>query len=216
LSTHKIQVRFLVLTLASQKRFLHWALEGFRISRLPSTRYNATKHGLLAKGVTELDDSEGHKALLQELMMEKKPVGPTEMFLVELVALDMVRAHRARSLEAWSITSILNPPEYAPDPLKTLLADTEIIDPGVPALINENAAQKLVNCFQRYESVFVARALRMLHELERLQRMRLGESLPAPIALDVIVRGGASIGAAEGLAVNDHEPFDGENDSTTE
>jgi hypothetical protein len=128
----------------------------------------------------------------------------------------MVRAHRARSLEAWYITSILNPPEYAPDPLKTFLVGTEIIDPGVPALINENAAQKLVNCFQRYESVFVARALRMMHELERLQRMRLGESLPAPVPLDVIVQGGAPIGPAKGVAETDDEPFGGETDSTTQ
>ena len=38
-----------------------------------STRFNATKHGLLAAGVTELDDAEGYRATLHELVKEKDP-----------------------------------------------------------------------------------------------------------------------------------------------
>lgn len=45
----------------------------------------------------------------------------------------------------------------------------------------------LVNVFQRYEGTILQRLFRVLHELERLQRMRHGEDLLAPAALDVTV-----------------------------
>jgi len=38
LSTYKIRIEFLILTRASQKRFLQWALRGFRLDRLPPFR----------------------------------------------------------------------------------------------------------------------------------------------------------------------------------
>ncbi len=45
----------------------------------------------------------------------------------------------------------------------------------------------LVSIFQRYESAGALRLFRTLHELERLQRMRRGEHLSAPAAVDVTV-----------------------------
>lgn len=153
-----------------------------------STRYNATKHGLLAQGVTELDAAEGYQTMLQDLIEEKNPVGPTELFLTKSAALEMVRAHRARRLEAEYITAVLNPPTRGPNFLgdEKELFPGEIIDPGLPALIEFEPAQRLVT-FQRYESGFVLRLFRTLHELERLQRMRKGETVPAPAGLDVTV-----------------------------
>jgi hypothetical protein len=44
----------------------------------PQTRFNSTKHGLLAVGITELDDAEGYRATLSDLMREQVPVGPVE------------------------------------------------------------------------------------------------------------------------------------------
>jgi hypothetical protein len=79
-----------------------------------STRFNATKHGLLAVGITELDDAEGYRTTLGDLIREKNPVGSIEMFLVKSAALDMVRWPRAIRLEAEYITSELNPPIHEP------------------------------------------------------------------------------------------------------
>ena len=158
-----------------------------------STRFNATKHGLLAEGITELDHAAGYHALLNNLREEKAPVGMVETLLVESVALDMVRLRRARRLEAEYITAELNPPTLEasvfglPD-----LSEPTILDPGLPAAISSESAQRLVNVFQRYESTFVIRILRLLHELERLQRMRSGERLPAPAVVDVSVHASAS------------------------
>ena len=54
-----------------------------------STRFNAQKHGLLAAGITELDDAESYRAILEDLRKEKDPVGIIEKMLVESIALDM-------------------------------------------------------------------------------------------------------------------------------
>ena len=40
-----------------------------------STRYNAVRHGLLAKGITELDDPVAYESLLERLTQAYRPVG---------------------------------------------------------------------------------------------------------------------------------------------
>jgi hypothetical protein len=107
------------------------------------------------------------------------------MFFVKSAASDMARWPRARRLEAECITGELNPPTHAPG-LRDLLIDGEVLDPGLPAAISYKAVQQLVT-LQRYESTFANRLFRTLHELERLQRMRQGERVPAPVTVDLSV-----------------------------
>ena len=154
-----------------------------------STRFNATKHGLLASGVTELDDAEGYRATLHDLTQEKDPVGALEVFFVESAALDITRLRRVRRLEAEYITGVLNPPIRQPGVLADFsgLDQGAIVDPGLPATMDCGSVLPLVSIFQRYESACALRLFRTLHELERLQRMRQGEHLPAPAAVDVSV-----------------------------
>jgi len=73
-----------------------------------STRLNATKHGLLAQGITELDDAEAYTALLRRLNHAHRPVGDIEAFLVERIALAMVRLRRIARMEAEYITGALH------------------------------------------------------------------------------------------------------------
>ncbi len=183
-----------------------------------STRFNATKHGLLAVGITELDDAEGYRTILIDLMHEKNPVGATELFLVKAAALEMVRWLRARRLEAEYITGELNPPIHERNPFvdDLELFQHAILDPGLPAALSSESAQRLVATFQRYESFFANRLFRILHELERLQRMRKGERLPAPAAVDVIVH--ADPEPAESLAPASRQPnapIDGDDEGVT-
>ena len=119
-----------------------------------STRFNATKHGLLASGVTELDDAEGYRATLHDLTQEKHPVGALEGFLVESAALDLTRLRRVRRLEAEYITSVLNPPIREPREFAGLsgLDQGTIVDPGLPAMMDCGSVLPLVSIFQRYES----------------------------------------------------------------
>ena len=146
-----------------------------------SPRFNATKHGLLAAGVTELDDAEGYCATLRELVKEKDPLGQVETFLVRCAALDMIRWRRAGRLEAEYITQELNPPIFEPGPVE----ESWIVDPGLPASMHCGRVELLASTFQRYETAIANRLFRTLHELERRQRMRLGERLPAPVTVDV-------------------------------
>jgi hypothetical protein len=147
-----------------------------------STRFNASKHGLLAIGITELDDAEGYRTTRRDLIKEINPIGTMEMYLVESAAVEMVRLRRARRLEGEYITGVLNPPIYS------LYRETSTpMDPGLPAPMKLESVQPLVSVFQRYEATILQRLFRIMHELERLQRMRQGERLPAPAALDVSV-----------------------------
>src|SRR5271170_2900616 len=65
-----------------------------------ATRFNASKHGLLAQGITELDDAEAYTALLQRLNEAHHPAGDIETFLVERIALAIVRLRRIARMEA--------------------------------------------------------------------------------------------------------------------
>jgi hypothetical protein len=150
------------------------------------TKHNATKHGLLTAGVSELDDAQGYRRQLQQLMEEKNPVGQIETFLVETAALNMVRVARARRLQAEYIRSAMHPPIYeGAMPTEQDLYKGTLVDPGFPPLLGPKEVQGLVNTYQRYESTLFSQWQKSLHDLERLQRMRLGEAVPAPGAVDV-------------------------------
>ncbi|HLO00908.1 MAG TPA: hypothetical protein VK208_20790 [Pyrinomonadaceae bacterium] len=154
-----------------------------------STRLNATKHGLLSAGITELDNAEGYCDALRDLINEKDPLGVVETFLVECAALEMTRLRRAKRLEAEFITEALHPPVHKPNPLANFdQFDVGcLVDPGLPAKMPYESVQRLVNTFQRYETSIALKLFRILHELERVQRMRKGEHVSAPAAVDVTV-----------------------------
>jgi hypothetical protein len=150
-----------------------------------STRLNATTHGLLAQGLTELDDPDFHQLLVQRLTTTYQPIGDLECFLVERLAFHVTRLKRAGRLEAEYIAGEIHPPVLGPS-LDEILGP-EIIDSGVPAALGALSAVNLVAGFQRYETAIENKLYRAINQLERLQRMRRGEYVPAPQALDVSV-----------------------------
>jgi hypothetical protein len=147
------------------------------------------KHGLLAAGITELDNAACYRSILRDLRRENSPVGVVEEFLVAFVALNIVRRKRVARLEAEYITSVLNPPIRTGQPTYDLgdLQNGVVADPGLPALIRGEEVQILFTLFQRYATAIDQEIYRGMHELERMQRMRRGEHLPAPSAVDVTV-----------------------------
>jgi hypothetical protein len=162
-----------------------------------STRYNAQKHGLLAEGVTEMDDPTTFCELCSRLEAEFAPVGEVEVALVRQVAICIVRLRRARMLEAEFITAELHPPvteTIYPDgnkPAWTEMVErdygkTVVLDPGLPARLSASNIETLQK-FQRYETAIENKLYRALNQLERLQRMRRGDKIPAPATADVIV-----------------------------
>jgi hypothetical protein len=102
----------------------------------------------------------------------------------------MIRLGRSARLEAEYITGILNPPIddeseglFGFPPLKL----PKQIDPGLPAPLHVEHFEPLVRTFQRYDTALENKLFRMMHEVERLQRIRQGEKLPAPTPVDVTV-----------------------------
>jgi len=162
-----------------------------------STRFNAVKHGLLAEGVTELDNPETFPAFCAKLETELKPLGELESFLVRQIALGMVRLKRAAWLEADFTTAQLNPPITKTE--NSLAEQLEklggqkvvVIDPGIPSRLSADAVDALASKFGRYETQIENRLFRHLHELERLQRLRCGEHVPAPASVDVAIHAAA-------------------------
>ena len=187
-----------------------------------STRLNATKHGLLAQGITELDDAEAYTALLRRLNHAHRPVGDIEAFLVERIALAMVRLRRIARMEAEYITGALhslnldnepreirvrivqvgesNPPaeDEAPMADPSEVFDRPVIEPGLPALMSGTSVEALAVTFQRYESAMENKLYRAMNQLERLQRMRQGEHVSAPASVDVAVHAGGKTVASFG------------------
>jgi hypothetical protein len=153
-----------------------------------STRFNATKHGLLSAGVTELDDAEGYRNTLCRLHEEY--FAETRDFLLGHIALQMVRLRRTARLEAEQITSILNPAIYGEgeNPLKDLFPPpAPLVDPGLPTSISCETLAARVTPFQRNQTSIENSMYRAMNQVERLDRMQQGEHLPGPVAVDVAV-----------------------------
>jgi len=152
-----------------------------------SARFNATTHGLLAKGVTELDDPDDYQSTLSRL--EQGYLAESEKFLLGRIALNMVRLRRCARLEAECLTGILNPPIYGEtqEVFEVPSFKSSLIDRGLPARITSEKFEPIVSTFQRYETSVENKLFRQMHEVERLRRLIQGEKLPPPVAVDVAV-----------------------------
>ena len=146
------------------------------------TRFNAVKHGLLAKGMTELDDSDAYESLVQRLTLAYDPVGDLEIFWVRRIAFCMTRLDRAARIEANYINAEIHPPSQEQDCPAPITPEL-----GLSTPISALSAINLVSGFQRYETAIENKLYRAIHELERRQRMRNGEYVPAPQSLDVSI-----------------------------
>ena len=73
------------------------------------TRLNAVRHGLLARGITELDDLNAYESLVQRLTTTYQPARELECFFVERISFHMLRLRRTARLEAEYITSEVHP-----------------------------------------------------------------------------------------------------------
>ena len=150
-----------------------------------STRYNAKKHGLLAAGVTELDDPEEYRRIVHGL--DVSYADELKKFFRRRMALLMVRIHRAERYDAEFITSILNPRVYKSEDLfKSVLSSPQLVDAGLPASIPHEFFDEVIK-YQRYEVALENMLFRNMHGLERVDRMAQGEQLAPPAAIDITI-----------------------------
>jgi hypothetical protein len=127
------------------------------------TRYNALKHGLLAAGLTEWDDPAEYQEIIHALMAIYPSSDPVDTFLIEQMALEMLRSRRTARLEAETIT-VSSRPDTSSDPTSDRC--TPMIDP----LVMKEYAGPALDRLQRYASANLNRMLRCRRELKRMRR----------------------------------------------
>lgn len=139
---------------------------------------NARTHGIFASALTEHDQQELH-GLYEELADSIRPAGRIEEMLVEKLAHTYLRLQRCARAEAehhiltWEIPRNR---EYAlSDYAKRLSLKMHA------TYFDAREFEQSVKLFARYDKTLTGQFIQLLHEIERLQRMRLGESVAPPI-----------------------------------
>ncbi len=119
--------------------------------------WNSTRHGLLAKRLPELygQNKEHFARLLRNLRQDLQPVGILEEVLVEKIAREYWRLAVAAWHEAQEISST-NP-----------------------------FVKRSFEMVFRYQTAINRQLFQAMNQLERVQRLRRGDNVPAPIALQV-------------------------------
>jgi hypothetical protein len=128
------------------------------------TRYNAVKHALLAKGLTEWDDPAEYQEIIHALMAIYRSTDPVDTFLIEQMALEMLRSRRTARLEAETITALSSRPDPSSDPT------SDRCSPMIDPMIMKEYAGPALDRLQRYASANLNRMLRCRRELERMRR----------------------------------------------
>jgi hypothetical protein len=125
---------------------------------------NALKHGIFSASLilTPFEDRKDYDALLSGLNEYLNPVGALEDFLVEKLAMLIWRYRR-------------------------LMINERVVVIGAEKSLysSPKANQDALNLSSRYETTIDRAFDRTLTQLERIQRMRLGQPVSPPIKIDV-------------------------------
>jgi hypothetical protein len=134
------------------------------------SRLNALKHGVLASvlivSAGALEDPADFEELVRALTGDLEPVGKLEEMLVEKIAICWWRQRRALRYEARKINERSCDRKPNQDPF-ALPIDTEL------------------NKVLRYEASIQRQLVHAINQLERMQRARKGEHVPAPVSVQI-------------------------------
>jgi hypothetical protein len=155
---------------------------------------NAVKHGAYSEALTMLlECPEEFGALNAGMMDSLRPVGPMETAIVDRMASLWWRAERAKrtaNQDLWMAAK-----SRLLDPLPPL--DSPVLIARATEMAIEADSCRLANAWEierqerllRHELMLEREFFRLSHELERLQRRRLGETVPLPVGVDLNVSG---------------------------
>lgn len=144
------------------------------------------KHGITAKGLAIGDPPvllDVHENLVERL----RPGGPVENMLVDKITHTYLRLMRCAKAEAeytemtWEVD----------DGLRT--RGMQKVEVGGEVLWERETGfrpemfERTVRLFGHYDETLTNQLLKLLHELERIQRQRLGDDVPPPLAGDLTV-----------------------------
>jgi hypothetical protein len=152
------------------------------------SRQNALKHGILApallitKGLGA-EDTTQFEELLGGLRLDLKPVGALEGMLVEKIAVCWWRQQRALRCEAGLVRRQFADFEGGPNSKKAPIDDPADRRP-IPGALSLPWGPGL-DLILRYEISVQRQLAYAVNQLERLQRARKGEHVPAPVSVQV-------------------------------
>lgn len=150
------------------------------------SKYNAVKHNLLTNLLNDKESKEANSIRLR-LNQQFQPANVMEEMLVERIAIWYVRLQRAVLAETEQMKRIDNPrvvEEIDHLPLQSFV-ETKVINEGYTPKIKSEDIELLAGTFFRYESSIERNIYKALHELQRLQAERSGQSVVPPLALDL-------------------------------
>ncbi|MBU6389578.1 hypothetical protein KGQ71_03610 [Patescibacteria group bacterium] len=137
---------------------------------------NALKHGLLSSHIVLQNEKQGiFDELLARVEKALKPVGHVEGVLAERIAINIWRMQRFYRAEQAQM-----------DFYREQLANLDFLGSkanSVMGIMTHSETDKLL----RYEAAIERGFYRALHELQRLQAARRGESTTLPLTLDIDV-----------------------------
>ncbi len=157
------------------------------------SRWNALKHGLLSQEIVirsgeGSEDADAYEQLLCSLQEDFEPDGVLEYLLVEKVAACYWRLARVARCENAEIRR-----NFA---FRPSVCDLPTLD-NHPELDEIRAhlslpGEESMNKLLRYEGSLNRQFFQALNQLERVQRQRKGDLVPAPISIEV--SGGSDLG----------------------
>lgn len=146
-------------------------------------RHNARKHGILAELKTKYEGN-AYDGYLRQLHDEYDPQSFMERLLVERIAVSCLMLYRATKAEREFMLSRLK------RPLRDRLCFIDYDEDSYKPIIQPDDVEHLSSVYLRYQTTVENRLYKAMHELERVQRMRKGEAVPSPVAVDVTHDGG--------------------------
>ncbi len=138
------------------------------------SRRNALKHGLLSKQLLIAhgegkEDEEEYFRVLTDLREHLHPVGPLEEILVEKIAVEYWRVGRSILFERGLFRS----------------ASASGLEMDVARILDPGRDLSVMDRILRYGTSINRQLFQTMNQLERLQRQRKGEAVPAPISVDL-------------------------------
>jgi len=147
-----------------------------------TSRMNALKHGLLSSHVLLDDESEEELATLENnIKAQLLPVGEFELILTDRITSSIWRLKRSIKIES----SLMEYEHNDFDMYDQEFSNAKQKKRNQHAkLIKNDLTERLM----RYETSIERGMFRALHELQRMQAVRNGEKISAPMAIDVDIK----------------------------
>lgn len=151
-----------------------------------TSKWNSLKHGLLSRQVV-IQQGEGKENrqeflhLQESLRQDLQPLGVLEELLVEKIAVEYWRLKRAIQCEAGVIRrGFASPLSAYDDYVQCGHPELQAIRSHL-SLPDKEAMERIL----RYETTINRQLFQAMNQLERLQRQRKGEAVPAPINIEI-------------------------------